>query len=66
VNKGEAVKKVLQVLKIKKEQAIAFGDGMNDKEMLEVVGESFAMGNAHPSNSICKVSYYSCNGFRNL
>ena len=47
MNKGEAVKKVLQRLQIPKEQAIAFGDGMNDKEMLEVVGESFAMGNAH-------------------
>ena len=47
MNKGEAVKKVLQRLQILKEQAIAFGDGMNDKEMLEVVGESFAMGNAH-------------------
>jgi Cof subfamily protein (haloacid dehalogenase superfamily) len=49
VNKGEAVKKVLRTLNIPKEQAIAFGDGMNDKEMLESVGESFAMGNANPS-----------------
>lgn len=48
VNKGEAVKKVLEQLNIPKEQAIAFGDGMNDKEMLETVGESFAMGNAQP------------------
>lgn len=48
VNKGEAVKKVLQRLYIQKEQSIAFGDGMNDKEMLQSVGESFAMGNAHP------------------
>lgn len=48
VNKGEAVKKVLKRLTITKEQSIAFGDGMNDKEMLESVGESFAMGNAHP------------------
>jgi hydroxymethylpyrimidine pyrophosphatase-like HAD family hydrolase len=48
MNKGEAIKKVLQRLQIPKEKAIAFGDGMNDKEMLEVVGESFAMRNAHP------------------
>lgn len=48
VNKGEAIKKVLECLNISKEQAIAFGDGMNDKEMLETAGESFAMGNAHP------------------
>ncbi|MBB6446902.1 HAD family hydrolase [Bacillus benzoevorans] len=49
VNKGEAVKRVLRTLNIPKEQAIAFGDGMNDKEMLESVGESFAMGNSHPN-----------------
>lgn len=48
VNKGEAVKRVLEKLNIKKEEAIAFGDGMNDKEMLQVVGEGFAMGNAMP------------------
>jgi Cof subfamily protein (haloacid dehalogenase superfamily) len=46
VNKGEAVKKVLQQLKLEKEQSIAFGDGLNDVEMLQAVGESFAMGNA--------------------
>ncbi|MET3698400.1 hypothetical protein SAMN05877753_10941 [Bacillus oleivorans] len=48
VNKGVAVKKVLDFLNIPKEQSIAFGDGMNDKEMMECVGEGFAMGNAHP------------------
>ncbi|MCQ6276892.1 HAD family phosphatase [Bacillus sp. V3B] len=48
VNKGEAVKKVLQHLNIEKEQSIAFGDGMNDVEMLQAVGEGFAMGNAQP------------------
>ena len=48
VNKGEAVKKLLQRLNIKREQSIAFGDGMNDKEMLQAVGEGFAMANAHP------------------
>lgn len=48
VNKGEAIKRVLNNLDIAKEQAIAFGDGLNDREMLEAVGESFAMGNAHP------------------
>ncbi|MGY0691422.1 HAD family hydrolase [Virgibacillus sp. FSP13] len=48
VNKGEAIKNVLKRLDIPKEKAIAFGDGMNDKEMLLTVGEGFAMGNAHP------------------
>ena len=41
-------KKSASTVQIIKEQSIAFGDGMNDKEMLEVVGERFAMGNAHP------------------
>lgn len=49
VNKGEAVKSVFKVLDITKDGAIAFGDGMNDKEMLETVGEGFAMGNASPN-----------------
>ncbi|WP_338472234.1 HAD family hydrolase [Niallia sp. XMNu-256] len=48
VNKGEAIKKILHRLNINREQSIAFGDGMNDKEMIEVVGEGFAMGNSHP------------------
>lgn len=47
VNKGEAVQRAFKRLHISKEEAIAFGDGMNDKEMLEAVGESFVMGNAH-------------------
>lgn len=48
VNKGEAINTILKRLNISKEQAIAFGDGMNDKEMLQAVGEGFAMENAHP------------------
>ncbi|WP_337969696.1 HAD family hydrolase [Virgibacillus salexigens] len=48
VNKGETVKKVLDHLQLYKEQAIAFGDGMNDKEMLQTVGEGFIMENGDP------------------
>jgi len=48
VNKGEAVTKILKRLNLSKEQAIAFGDGLNDKEMLQAVGDGFAMGNANP------------------
>lgn len=48
VNKGLAIQMILERLGIPKESAIAFGDGMNDKEMLGSVGEGFAMGNAHP------------------
>ncbi|BAC14555.1 hypothetical conserved protein [Oceanobacillus iheyensis HTE831] len=46
MNKGEAIKRVLDELNIPLENSIAFGDGMNDKEMLQTVGVGFAMGNA--------------------
>lgn len=48
VNKGVAVQRIMDRLNVKKEQTIAFGDGMNDKEMLQAVGEGFAMGNCAP------------------
>lgn len=48
VNKGIGVQHVLDELGLQKKQAIAFGDGMNDKEMLETVGHGFAMANANP------------------
>lgn len=48
VNKGVGVKFLLERLEIPREGSIAFGDGMNDKEMLSAVGEGFAMGNGHP------------------
>lgn len=49
VNKGVAIKAILTRLAIDPENAIAFGDGLNDREMLSVVGKSFAMGNANPN-----------------
>ncbi|WP_163539318.1 HAD family hydrolase [Gracilibacillus sp. YIM 98692] len=48
VNKGRAIKHILEKLNISPSKAIAFGDGMNDKQMLQFVGTSFAMGNASP------------------
>lgn len=45
-NKGVGVKKVLEFYHLTKENAIAFGDGTNDIEMLEAVGTGVAMGNA--------------------
>lgn len=47
-NKGMAIKSILEELHLSPDQAIAFGDGMNDKQMLQFVGNSFAMGNANP------------------
>ena len=49
VNKGSAVRKVQQMLDIKPEECAAFGDYLNDYEMLQSVGYSFAMSNAHPN-----------------
>lgn len=48
VNKGAAVRHVQQLLGIRPEECIAFGDYLNDVEMLGAVGESYAMENAHP------------------
>jgi len=47
VNKGNAVKAVLGLMGRDPAEAIAFGDGMNDKEMLTLVGHGVVMGNAH-------------------
>lgn len=44
--KGTAVKYMYEKLGIEKENTYAFGDGINDKEMLELVGNGIAMGNA--------------------
>ena len=45
VSKVTAIQKVLEHLNICKSEAIAFGDGRNDIEMLEYVGLGIAMGN---------------------
>ncbi|RYI29711.1 HAD family phosphatase [Bacillus infantis] len=48
VNKGYALEVVMKELGIPREASIAFGDGMNDKEMLKYAGVGIAMGNSHP------------------
>ena len=48
INKGIAIKQVQKKLKIKPEECAAFGDYLNDSEMMEAVYYSFAMANAHP------------------
>jgi Cof subfamily protein (haloacid dehalogenase superfamily) len=47
VNKGNAVKAVLELNGYRLQDAIAFGDGMNDFEMLSMAGRGVVMGNAH-------------------
>lgn len=49
VNKGKILKNVLEEKGIEMADCIAFGDSLNDLEMLESVGIGVAMGNAHKS-----------------
>ena len=45
--KGAAIEQVLAHYKFSKEEAIAFGDGENDIDMLKFAGVGVAMGNAN-------------------
>lgn len=45
VSKATAVKKMLEHLAIDVKDSVAFGDGLNDLEMLQYVGTGIAMGN---------------------
>lgn len=56
VNKGAAIKNIQRGWNIKPEECAAFGDFMNDYEMLQAVEHSFAMANAYPE--IKKVAKY--------
>ncbi|AKG36395.1 Cof-type HAD-IIB family hydrolase [Paenibacillus durus] len=46
-SKAKGIEAMLDMLGISTEESVAFGDGLNDKEMLELVGMGIAMGNAH-------------------
>lgn len=46
VNKGTALLRLGKILGIERDEIMAFGDGANDKKMLEVVGVGVAMDNA--------------------
>lgn len=48
-SKARAIAAVLNHLGIDASQAAAFGDGLNDQEMIQLVGTGIAMGNAHPT-----------------
>lgn len=47
-NKGTALKKFMDLFHVKPEECMAFGDQYNDVEMLELVGQGYAMSNAAP------------------
>lgn len=46
-SKAAGIEKLLAKMNLTMDDAIAFGDGLNDVEMLETVGVSVAMGNGH-------------------
>jgi Cof subfamily protein (haloacid dehalogenase superfamily) len=48
-NKGRAMQVVQQQLNISPEQTMAFGDYLNDVEMMQQASFSYAMKNAHPA-----------------
>lgn len=56
VNKGSALKYFLRYFGVKPSKLIAFGDGMNDTEMLKLAGYSYAMANGDPE--IKKIAKY--------
>jgi len=47
-NKGFAIKIIQEKLGISNEETMVFGDYLNDLEMMQVAGHSYAMKNAHP------------------
>lgn len=47
VSKGEIIIKMLELDGITPEETIAFGDGLNDLEMLSIVKQGYIMGNAN-------------------
>lgn len=58
-DKGQAIKRVCEHLGIKIENSFAFGDSMNDLEMMETAGYSICMENGSPAlkeiaDEICK------------
>lgn len=48
-NKGKAIEKIEENFEIKSDEIIAFGDHMNDYEMIEKVKYGVAMENSHPA-----------------
>lgn len=48
VNKGAALAKLQATLGVSPDQTVAFGDYLNDLEMMDAATFSFAMANAHP------------------
>ncbi|MDO5629122.1 MAG: Cof-type HAD-IIB family hydrolase [Mobilicoccus sp.] len=48
VHKGSGLERLTELLGLRREQTVAFGDYLNDLQLLQAAGTSFAMANAHP------------------
>src|SRR5690554_3292449 len=55
-NKGVGVRALQRALGVSREQTVAFGDYLNDLELLDEAGLSFAMADAHPE-VLARASY---------
>lgn len=49
VNKGAALRRLQQQLGVSPDECMAFGDYLNDLELMQAVTHSYAMANAHPA-----------------
>lgn len=47
-SKGTALKQIMQHCNVTPDEVMAFGDYMNDREMIEIAHHSYAMKNSHP------------------
>lgn len=55
VNKGGALRKLCASLGLSPDECMAFGDYLNDRELLQAAAHSFAMANAHPEiRALCR------------
>lgn len=55
VTKGSAIEQIQKLYGYKPEECMAFGDFMNDADMMRVCAESYAVENAHPDLKVlCK------------
>lgn len=55
VTKGSAIEQIQKLYGYKPEECMAFGDFMNDADMMRVCAESYAVENAHPDlKALCK------------
>lgn len=62
VDKGTGIQKIQEYYQITPKECMAFGDYMNDYEMMQVCEYSYAMANAHPDlKEICKYETQSNN-----